>query len=172
MRRLLVTVSLLVLGLPVPVSAGGIWLYDLGAPSLGRAGAGSVASADDAATAFMNPAGMALLEDSGLVAGVNGLWISTEFQPGPGTTETGGGGGDAGDFAPAGGVFYANRHSDRTQWGLSLNSYFGLGLEYDDDWAGRYFAQESEIFTVAFTGTVSRRLNDKVSIGGGVSRSA
>ncbi|MGI9342971.1 MAG: OmpP1/FadL family transporter [Gammaproteobacteria bacterium] len=169
LHRLRTTLCLAALLLPSLATAGGIWLYDLGAPSLGRAGAGSGASAEDAATAFTNPAGMALLEDSGLVAGVTGLFVSSKFKPGPGSTETGGGGGDAGGFSPAGGVYYANRHSDRTQWGLTLNSYFGLGLDYDNDWAGRYFAQEADIFTVAFTGTASRRLTDRISIGGGVS---
>ncbi len=157
------------LWLSSPVLASGIWLYDLGSPASGRSGAGSVASAEDAVTAFSNPAGMSLLEYSGFVAGAAGLFVNAEFDPGPGTTETGGGGSDAGGFTPGGGLYYANRHSDQFQWGLTLNSWFGLGLEYDDDWAGRYFAQESEIFTVALTGTVSRRLNDRISLGGGLS---
>ncbi len=152
-----------------PALAGGIWLYDLGAPSSGRSGAGSVASAEDAVTAFANPAGMTLLEHSGLVVGVTALYVNADFDPGPGTTETGGGGSNAGGFTPAGGVYYVYRHSERTQWGLALNSWFGLGLDYDEDWAGRYFAQEADIYTLALTGTVSRRLSDRVSIGGGLS---
>ncbi len=152
-----------------PARAGGIWLYDLGAPSMRRAGAGSAASAEDAATAFSNPAGMAFLQKSGLVVGAAGLFINSKFQPGPETTETGGGGSDAGGFTLGGGLYYANRSSEDTQWGLTLNSWFGLGLDYDDDWAGRYFTQEADIFTVALTGTVSRRIGDRFSIGGGLS---
>jgi len=169
MRSAWILILLFALGMPVPGWASGIWLYDLGAPSMGRAGAASAASAEDAATAFANPAGMALLDDSGLVAGVAGLFVSSNFRPGPETTESGGGGGDAGGFSPAAGVYYVNRHSETTQWGLTLNSWFGLGLDYDDDWAGRYFTQEADIFTMALTGTVSRRLSDRVSIGGGLS---
>ena len=161
--------ALMIIFVSGPVLASGIWLYDLGSPSSGRSGAGSVASAEDAVTAFSNPAGMTLLEHSGLVAGVTALYVNADFEPGPGTTETGGGGSNAGGFTPGGGVYYANRYSERTQWGLTLNSWFGLGLDYDEDWAGRYFAQEAEIFTAALTGTVSRRLSDRVSIGGGLS---
>jgi len=169
MRSAWILILLIALGAPVPGLAGGIWLYDLGAPSMGRAGAGSAASAEDAATGFANPAGMTLLDDSSLVIGVTGLFVSSKFQPGPATTESGGGGGDAGGFTPGSGVYYVNRHSERTQWGLTLNSWFGLGLDYDDDWAGRYFTHEADIFTMALTGTVSHRLSDRVSIGGGVS---
>ncbi len=152
-----------------PALAAGIWLYDLGSPSSGRSGAGSVASAEDSVTAFSNPAGMTLLEHSGVVAGVAALYVNADFEPGPETTETGGGGDNAGGFTPGGGLYYANRHSDVFQWGLALNSWFGLGLDYDNDWAGRYFTQEAEIFTAALTGTVSRRLTDRVSLGGGLS---
>ncbi len=168
-RHLVVVAMSLPFCMSSSVFAAGIWLYDLGSPSSGRSAAGSVASAEDAVTAFSNPAGMSLLEHSGWVAGVNALYVNADFEPGPETTVPGGGGDNAGGFSPGGGLYYANRHSDRTQWGLALNSWFGLGLDYDDDWSGRYFAQESEIFTVALTGTVSRRLSDRVSVGGGLS---
>ena len=162
-------IALIILFASGPAAAGGIWLYDLGAPSAGRSAAGSVASAEDAVTAFSNPAGMTLLKETGFVAGINALYVTAEFDPGPATTNTGGGGGNAGGFSPGGGFYYANRHSDRTQWGVALNSWFGLGLDYDDDWAGRYFSQEADIFSVALTGTVSHRINDRFSIGGGLS---
>ena len=161
--------TLIILFIGSPALAGGIWLYDLGSPSSGRSGAGSVASAEDAVTAFANPAGMTLLEHSSLVVGLTALYVNAEFEPGPGNNESGGNGGNAGGFSPAGGVYYVNRHSERTQFGLTFNSWFGLGLDYDDDWVGRYFAQEADIFTIALTGTVSRRLSDRVSIGGGLS---
>ncbi len=91
MRSAWILILLIALGAPVPGLAGGIWLYDLGAPSMGRAGAGSAASAEDAATGFANPAGMTLLDDSGLVVGVTGLFVSSKVRPGPETTESGDG---------------------------------------------------------------------------------
>ena len=38
--------------------AGGLFLYEMGTPDLGTASAGRAAAADNAATAFGNPAGM------------------------------------------------------------------------------------------------------------------
>jgi len=40
---------------------------------------------------FANPAGMTLLDDSGLVVGVTGLFVSSKVRPGPETTESGDG---------------------------------------------------------------------------------
>ena len=42
--------------------AGGLWLYEQGTPDVGTANAGMAARAEDAATAFANPAGMTWLD--------------------------------------------------------------------------------------------------------------
>ena len=47
-------------------------------------------------------------------------------------------------------------------------SYFGLGLDYDDDWVGRYYAQEGNFITVAAMPSAAYRVNDWLSVGGGV----
>ena len=46
---------------PAVAWAGGAWLYEVGSPDLGTAGAGRAALAADASTAFGNPAGMTRL---------------------------------------------------------------------------------------------------------------
>ena len=57
-------VVLLVLGFPCTSLGSGLYLYELGIPEVGLAGAGWSARAQDAATAFTNPAGMVRLDRS------------------------------------------------------------------------------------------------------------
>ena len=47
---------------PAAVWAGGLWLSEFGSPSMGTAGSGSAALANDASTALHNPAGMARID--------------------------------------------------------------------------------------------------------------
>lgn len=42
---------------------------------------------------------------------------------------------------------------------------FGLVLDYDDDWAGRYFTQEAAIIGVSFQPTLAYKFTDDLSIG-------
>ena len=42
-------------------------------------------------------------------------------------------------------------------------------MEYDDDWAGRYYIQEEDFTTVFANGAVGYRVNDWLSLGVGVS---
>src|SRR5262245_4652841 len=86
--------------------AGGLGLYEVGAPDLGTAAAGRAALAADASTAFGNPAGMTRLEGSQLLIGLQPLIVTTEFNVGARTNIPGGGtdGGNAGGFVPSGGI--------------------------------------------------------------------
>ena len=48
-------------------------------------------------------------------------------------------------------------------------SNFGLGLKYTGgDWIGRYYAQEALLAVVSFVPAASYRVNDKISVGGGL----
>jgi long-chain fatty acid transport protein len=51
--------------------------------------------------------------------------------------------------------------------GVAAASYFGLGLDYNDDWAGRYYVTKAELLTFGITPTVAYRANDWLSIGAG-----
>ena len=70
-------------------------------------------------------------------------------------------------FVPALGSFYVHSFNDRIKGGIALNTYIGGGLEYDRDWAGRFFAQDSIIQTLAGTLSGAYRINDWLSLGVG-----
>ena len=58
--------------------AGGLWINEFGSPAMGRAGAGSLSSIEDASAALHNPASMTAVEGEQFMAAL-GL-ISTDVQ--------------------------------------------------------------------------------------------
>jgi long-chain fatty acid transport protein len=145
-----------------------VWLYEAGTPDLGTAAAGRAALASDASTAGANPAGMTRLGRSQLLTAVQGININSEFD-----TELsgfgGGDGGNAGGFVPSGGLHYVHRVTDDFRLGVSAGSYFGLGVDYGDDWAGRYYTTEAELLTMGVNPAAGYRVNRWLSVGAGIS---
>jgi long-chain fatty acid transport protein len=165
-----ILVYLMVLGITLtpPALAGGVWLYEGGTPDLGTAAAGRAALANDASTAGANPAGMTRLERSQLLTAVQGLYVNTKFD-----TELsgfgGGDGGNAGGFVPSGSLHYVHRVSEDFRLGISSGSYFGLGVDYGDDWSGRYYTTEAELLVMGVNPAAGYRVNRWLSVGAGIS---
>lgn len=161
----------LVLSLVLPqlASAAGLWLYEVGTPEMGTAGAGRGAVANSASTAAFNPAGMTRLNESELMLGFQPMYIDTKFSgeatDNLGSPISGGNGSNAGGFVPSGGVFYVHSYSEDVKFGLSFASFFGLGLDYGDSWKGRNFVTEAELLTMALTPSVAYKLNKEFSVG-------
>jgi long-chain fatty acid transport protein len=147
---------------------GGVWLYEGGTPDLGTAGAGRAALATDASTAGTNPAGMTRLDRSQMLSAVQGLYVNSKFD----TQSSGFGGGDggnAGGFVPSGGLHYVHRVSNDFRLGISAGSYFGLGVDYGDDWAGRYYTTKAELLTFGVNPGAGYRVNKWLAVGAGFS---
>jgi len=141
-------------------------LYELGTPDVGSAAAGWSARAQDASTAFTNPAGMTRLERSQMLAGVQPLYVNVKFDT-DSSSFGGGDGGNAGGWVPAAGLYYVQDVTQKWKIGVAAASYFGLGLDYNDDWSGRYYVTKAELLTFGVTPTVAYRATDWLSIGAG-----
>jgi long-chain fatty acid transport protein len=148
--------------------AAGLWLYEMGTPDVGTASAGMVSRAQDAATAFANPAGMTQLQGSQFMLGVQPIYADIKSDVDV-ATFGGGDGGNAGGFIPAGGLFYVHSLSQDLKLGFSGGSYLGLGVDFNDDWAGRYYIQKEKFTTAFANGSVGYRVADWLSVGAGVS---
>ncbi len=164
----LVLAVLILYLLPISGHAAGLWLYEQGASDMGLAAAGRAALAQDASTAAANPAGMTLLERNQLEGGLLGIFVTAKFDA-DSTTFGGGDGGNAGGFVPAGSFSYVHGFSTDLKVGLTATSNFGLGLDYGDDWAGRYYVQKGELVTMGVNPGIGYRLNDWLSVGAGFS---
>ena len=147
--------------------AGGLYLYEIGSADVGLAAAGYAARAQDAATAFTNPAGMTRLKQPSLLAGAQPMYLHLDFSADGNTTATGSNG-DANAWMPAGGLFYVHPVNDRLALGVAMTGYFGLALDYQDDWVGRYYAQEVAMQAAGIQPAIAWKLNEQWSVGAGV----
>lgn len=150
-----------------PAGAGGISLYEVGTADIGLAAAGYAARAQDAATVFTNPAGMTRLASNQLTLGAQALYADLGFAIGAGTSPglgSGNGGNPVGWF-PGGGLFYSQSLSPDVKVGLAVTGNFGLAVEYDPGWAGRYYAQEGTLLGVSVLPSVAWRVSPQLSLG-------
>ncbi|MEE4147136.1 MAG: outer membrane protein transport protein [Halieaceae bacterium] len=159
-----VTAALLNVG---AASAGGLWLNEYGDFSGGRASAGSEAGMDDAASIMHNPASSSRIKGNQLFASGGALIPDVKFDveytsPRLGT----GNGGDAGETAPVGSAAYVHDfQSDRWSGGVYFLGLAGAGLDYDNDWAGRYQATKVDLLLAAIVPNFAYRVSDRLSLG-------
>lgn len=160
------TVAACLIFLASPVLAGGLYLYELGTPDVGTAAAGYAAKAQDAGTVYTNPAGMTRLSREVLV-GVQPMYLDTKFSPNSSTDNTGPNG-DASGWIPAGSLFYTQPVAKDLHVGFGVFGNFGLSLEYEDNWVGRYYVQETTLQGLTLMPAVAYRVAPGLSIGAGL----
>ena len=150
----------------------GVSLFLLARPAeaqLRPAHAGGSAAADSAATAYSNPAGMSLLDRPELVLDTLLVNSRSKFKVSNGTTATGGDADSNNNFFAIPSLYFVTPAlHERLRFGLSLNVPSGFGSDYGNDWAGRYVATESSLVYIALNGSMSVRVNDWLSLGGGL----
>ena len=147
--------------------AGGLWLNQFGDFSGARASAGAAAGGDEALTIVHNPATAADLEGSQLFLSAGVLIPNIQFDIDENNPINGNDdGGDAGLSAPVASFAYVHGDAeDRWRWGIYSAGFAGAGLDYNDQWVGRFQTTDVEILILSLAPTVSYRLTDTVSIG-------
>ena len=157
-------------------------LIEQSVSGMGSAYAIGSAGIDDASTIFFNPAGMSRLHGSHASGGLHLVIADTEFKDGRGIYTPGlpGIGGtpypnqgktkDDTDLAvavPSG--YLSHQYSDKVWFGIGINAPFGLETDYSNNWVGRYHSIKSELLTININPSMAFKINDKVSLGFGVS---
>ena len=147
--------------------AGGLWLNEYGDFSGGRASAGAAAGTDEAATIIHNPASATRIKGNQLFASASALITRLKFDVKESTSVVGdGNGGQAGEVTPGASMAYVFDNGwNKWSTGISLAGLAGAGLNYDDDWVGRYQATEVNLLVMAMGGTVAYQVTDRLSIG-------
>lgn len=153
-------------------SAAGFQLLEQNASGIGNAYAGSAAVADNASTIFYNPAGMTQLqarELSGGLSAVNTSFKFTDNGSSVGLLAGSGNGGDGGGWGliPNGYLSWALNKD----WyiGVGVGAPFGLKTEYNNPWLGAAQATSFDVKTYNVNPSIAFRVNDRVSLGAGVS---
>jgi len=155
--------------------AAGFQLLEQNASGLGMAYAGSAAVADNASTVFFNPAGMAYLPKGKNIAfGVDAINPSSKFSNNGSVapllqTLNNNNGGDAGDLAFVPHGYFTMPINEKITFGLGVGAPYGLKTEYNSAWDGRFQAIKSDVKIINLNPSLSYKLNDKVSLGAGVS---
>jgi len=149
---------------PASVLAGGYGLNEQGASASGVANAGAAANPENASTVYFNPAGMTELEGTNLSFGAAVLDITGDFD-GDGFRDDGSPvfGGDGGDFVPTAVVpnlYMTHEVNDTVSVGLGVNAPYGLSADYDDDFEGRFFADETELQVLSVSPSFAATSND------------
>ncbi|HEX7114799.1 MAG TPA: outer membrane protein transport protein [Steroidobacter sp.] len=158
---------------PPLANASGFALLEQSGSRLGSAFSGTAAAADDPSTVYFNPAGMTQLDGMQFALVASGVEITSELSnqgslPALGQP-LGGSGGDAGDWNLIPSGYFVVPLTRDLVFGFGVNAPFGLRLEYEPDWLGRFQAIDSEIETLNFNPSLALRVSDRVSIGIGVS---
>jgi long-chain fatty acid transport protein len=173
-RALLGAAAALAVAWAGEASASAFQLVEQNASGLGNAYAGQAAAAEDASTIFFNPAGMTRLRGLQLVAAVNLVRPTTEFNDGGSQGlaplhALGGDGGDAGGLSVVPNLYVSWEAWRDVAWaGVGVNVPFGLKTEWDDGWIGRFHALESEVQTINVNPSLAFKVLPWLSIGGGV----
>lgn len=170
-RSLRTSITTVLLASSMPAFGAGFALLEQSTSRLGTAFAGSAVLVDGT-TIFFNPAALVSLDRPQALANLGAVEITSEFsdtgsQPALGQP-LGGNGGDAGDWNFVPSIYASLPLSENLAVGLGINAPFGLKLEYDNDWIGRYQALNSEITTININPTVAYRFGSAVSIGIGL----
>lgn len=146
---------------------GGFQLNEHGAKGMSQAGA-FAARADDGSAIFFNPAGLGFQSKASIYLGTTvivpkgSFWGPTQNNTGVKTDNK------QLVFTPIN-AYVVVPAMDRLTVGVGVMNPYGLGSEWDENWVGRYLTVKIELQSFYFTPTVSYRITDDLSIGGGVS---
>ena len=147
--------------------AGGAYIYEMAnTTDIGTAGAGLAAKAQDASVVFNNPAGMTRIHRPEIQAGGTLMYLKAPFDTGAGTTVTGRDG-DTTEIFAGGNFSYVHPLDNDFTFGLSLQNYFGLSLDWQHQWKGRYSSHEEWLIAPQLQPTIAYKVNDELSIGVG-----
>jgi len=168
--------SLIALALIVatsPAQAAGFKLFEQSTSAMGNAYAGRGAQLSDASVGFTNPAALIKLSGSQLSAGLNFVNVDGEFTNASATSArglavSGKNADDLGGLSVIPHFHYSKPLNEQFAIGFSVAVPFGTSSEYEEDFVGRYFAQQTQFQILAFQPSVSYRVNDKLSVGGAV----
>lgn len=144
--------------------AAGFQLSEQSAIQMGRAMAGAGVVGDDLSAVHYNPAGMTLLSGTRMQA--TGTWVAVnlDYKGDSGQSENGR---LKGQTIPAG--FITHQINDSLWAGLGLTVPYGMGTEYGEGWEGKSRGTESMILTFDINPNLAWKVNDMLSVGGGIS---
>lgn len=149
--------------------AGGFQLSDHSITALGRSQAGYGIVGDDASAAHFNPAGMSLLTKKQFQVGAAFIKAKGKFTNTGSTNFNIGEDNDGAQNSVTPNIHFVLPIGEKTHFGLSITSPFGTNTKYSTGFIGRYNGLETKIETININPSFSYQINDKTTIGFGLS---
>ncbi len=144
--------------------AAGFQLTEQSSLGLGRAYAGAGIVGDDLSAVHYNPAGMTLLEGTRFQAGTTWIALNADYNGKDGSSENGR---LKGQMIPAG--YVTHQVNDKIWLGFAMTVPFGMGTEYDKNWAENQRGTDAKIYTFDMNPNIAYKVSDFISVGAGVS---
>lgn len=144
--------------------AGGFMLTEQSVAGLGRAYAGSGIVGDDLSAVWYNPAGMVLLPGTQFQMGSVMAYLDLDVETNKGDTDNG-----AKHGVPIPNMFFTHQMNEDMWFGFGITVPFGMATEYKRDWELADHGMNAEVKVFDFNPNVAWKVNDKLSIGAGMS---
>lgn len=143
--------------------AAGYQIGEHGAKAQGM-GSAFVAQASDPSAIFFNAAGLGFHNGINIMGGATLIAPRTDFTgPTPSTTKTKM---VSQNFFPPH-VYVTYGMESGLAFGVGLFVPYGLGTEWDENWAGRYEAVKTDLQAMYINPTIAYRVSPKLSVGAG-----
>jgi len=143
--------------------AAGYAVFTQGAAALGQGNA-VTAHSESPSTVFYNPALINGLDGTQVEFGTTVIFSSREFESStPGESPSS----KSNAFYPST-IYLTHKFNDTLSAGLGVFSPFGLGTEWNSDWAGRYLATKSQLQTFDINPVLSFQITPSLAIAYGV----
>lgn len=148
--------------------AAGFMLTEQSAGSLGRAYAGAGVDGTDLSGVYYNPATMVLHKGTAIQMGFVGIGLNLDYVGADANgNEVTANGREKSQAIPHG--YIVHQINDKVWFGLGMTVPFGMGTEYDDDWANGGHGISATILTFDLNPNFAFKLNEKFSVGFGAS---
>ena len=147
--------------------AAGFILTEQSAGALGRAYAGAGVDGTDLSGVYYNPATMVLHKGTAIQMGFVGIGLNLDYVGEENGQEVTANGRNKSQAIPHG--YFIHQINDTAWFGLAMTVPFGMGTEYDDDWAGNDHGISATILTFDLNPNFAFKLSEKFSVGFGAS---
>ena len=122
----------------VTVLAGGLDLSEFStASSIGSAGTANQTHTRSASASALNLAAMTEVEGNQMTAGLSLMDFYSSFKDDGASAPGGSDVGNAGDLFSVPFLGYVGHINDKFTFGVTMNSHYGLAIDYPTQWAGR-----------------------------------
>lgn len=161
------TVTTLLCSLGSSAWAAGFSISGKSASNLGNAFSGTTVLAEDASVVYTNPAAMQDMQGQHFSVLMHTIGSNLKFKDKASTT-SGASSTSVTDPHYVPNLYAVSPLADDVRFGFGIYAPYGLGLDYDDDWKGRYITTGSDMKIVNFSPALSFDAGERLNIGVGI----